>query len=162
MPDSPTPRVLAFGAELVAVHDELRSRLQRLRTAPHSAGSGLREHCAAFCRALATHHTSEDARAFPLLAREAPELAPVIAKLEEDHVLIAGLLQQIEELVDRLPDAPTPDERLRFERELDGIAAIMESHFSFEERRILDALDRLDPGVHSSVELFGMAPPGEH
>jgi len=161
MPRPSSPRVLAFGDELVAAHDELRDRLQRLRATPRDPSArGLREHCAAFCRALTAHHTSEDARAFPLLAREAPELAPVIAKLEEDHVLIAGLLERVEELVAGLPAAPGPDDLLRFERELDGVAAIMESHFSFEERRILDALDGLDPEAHTTVELFGIEPQG--
>jgi hemerythrin-like domain-containing protein len=161
MPDAPLPRIRALGDELVAVHDELRSRLQQLRAAPKDtspgAGRSLREHCTAFCRALTTHHSSEDTRAFPLLAQEAPELAPIIVKLAEDHELIAVLLQRVEELVDGLPDDPAPGEQLRFERELDGLAAIMESHFSFEERRILDALDRLDPEAHSTVELFGSA-----
>jgi iron-sulfur cluster repair protein YtfE (RIC family) len=134
--------------------------VQRLRSATHEARedpAGLREHCAAFCRALTIHHTSEDTHAFPLLAAEAPELRPVLAKLAEDHVLIAGLLQQVEELVVRLPAAPSPEELRRFEQALDGIAAIMESHFSFEERRILDALDELNPEAHSGVELFGIA-----
>ncbi|OLT11685.1 hypothetical protein BJF78_26380 [Pseudonocardia sp. CNS-139] len=150
-------RVRAFGDELLAVHDDLRNRLRALRSAP-SRGHGLREHCAAFCRALTTHHTSEDASAFPLLAAAAPELRPVLAKLAEDHVLVASLLTQVEELVAALPPEPSDVELTRFAQSIDGIAAIMESHFTFEERRIRDALDRLDPGAHTGEELFGITP----
>ena len=63
---------------------------------------------------------------FPALAQRYPELRPIVDKLVEDHRLIADIVARIEET-----DDP---------RELDGLAAIMESHFAFEERRILAAL----------------------
>jgi iron-sulfur cluster repair protein YtfE (RIC family) len=161
MVGSPVPRVRGFGAELVAVHDELRAHLRRLRAAPADPGNrdrDLRAHCAAFCTALTTHHTSEDARTFPVLADEVPELRPVIVKLREDHVLIAGLLERVRDLTDRLPAEPGAEEILRFEQELDGLAAIMESHFAFEERRVTAALDQLERAEHTAVELFGIEP----
>ncbi|GAB3374186.1 hypothetical protein GCM10027452_32160 [Micromonospora halotolerans] len=42
--------------------------------------------------------------------------------------------------------------------ELDGLAALLESHFSYEERKLAAALNRLggDP-----VELLGVTPPGD-
>ena len=76
---------------------------------------------------------------FPALRAAAPELTPVIGKLEEDHVLVAGILGQIRDLLAAPPDPAT------LQRELDGLTAILESHFSFEERRIAAALDRLGP-----------------
>jgi hypothetical protein len=39
--------------------------------------------------------------------------------------------------------------------ELDGLAAIVESHFAFEERRIHEALDALDALDGSAVDLLG-------
>jgi hypothetical protein len=151
-------RVRGLGEELFAVHDDLRARLRRLRAAPadaHALGRDLRLHCLAFCRALTVHHTGEDVHLFPLLAASAPELGPVIEKLAEDHVLIAGLLESLERLTAALPVDPGPDDVAAFEREVDGIAAIVESHFSFEERRIRQALDRLDPAEHRAPDLFG-------
>jgi iron-sulfur cluster repair protein YtfE (RIC family) len=165
MASSPVRRVRGFGAELVAVHDALRAHLRRLRAAPTDAGNrerDLRAHCAAFCSALTTHHTREDTRTFPLLADEVPELRLVIVKLQEDHVLIAGLLERVRDATDRLPAEPAPDEILRFERELDGLAAIMESHFAFEERRVTAALDQLERADHTAVELFGIDPMDPH
>jgi hypothetical protein len=56
--------------------------------------------------------------------------------MAEDHVFIARIVARVEEI------AGSRDPSLA--GELDGLAAIMESHFSFEERRIRDALDALD------------------
>jgi hypothetical protein len=137
----------------VRVHDGLRAELRALQLAaasgepPEREGRPLLAHCAAFCSALTRHHTGEDARAFPALAARFPDLAPLIAKLEEDHQLIGMLVGRIEAA------AGTP----RLAGELDGLAAIMESHFAFEERRILHALDELGTDV-PATELFGVDP----
>ncbi|AUG80596.1 hypothetical protein CFP65_5918 [Kitasatospora sp. MMS16-BH015] len=159
-------RLNALGAELHAIHRGLRAELTRLRTevAAHLAGHGprpreLRAHCLAFCAALTTHHTGEDAGAFPALAAAHPELRPVIAKLTEDHGLIAGILRSLDQLLTGLPDHPTPAEATRIQGELDGLAAILESHFGFEERRITAALDALPASAGTPVTLLG-APPG--
>ena len=73
-------------------------------------------------------------------------VSPVIGKLIEDHQLVAAILRQVRELLVSRPRTP-PAALLR---ELDGLTAILESHFSFEERRIAQALNTLDPG---SVDL---------
>ena len=41
-------------------------------------------------------------------------------------------------------------------RELDGLTAILESHFGYEERRLGQALDALDPGT-SIPDVFTLA-----
>jgi hypothetical protein len=125
-------RVAGARAQLVEIHDALREELAELRASRDAhlrAGraADLRAHCVAFCGAVTRHHTAEDGGVFDQLRQQFPELAPVIDKLIEDHALIAGLLQQLETTED-----------------FDGIAAILESHFSFEERRLGEALDRLE------------------
>jgi hypothetical protein len=63
----------------------------------------------------------------------------VIAKLEQDHAMIATLLADFE----RALDAPTPPARPdRLGSHIDGLAAIMESHFAYEERELLGVLGR--------------------
>ena len=133
-------RLKAFAAELVDLHDGLRADLARLRAGKPPAGDlpagdlpaggppagDLRAHCLTFCAALTRHHTDEDRDVFPALADRYPDLRPIVDKLVEDHRLIAGIVARIE-----ATDDP---------RELDGLAAIMESHFAFEERRVLAAL----------------------
>jgi hypothetical protein len=143
-------RVAGLSEQLIDVHRTLRERLAALRQeiADGAARPGFREdlpwHCLSFCGAVHAHHTSEDDQAFPALRDAAPELAPVIDKLIEDHHLVAAILRQVRELLaqDRPPPAPAA-----LLRELDGLTAILESHFSFEERRIAKALDTLDPNA---------------
>jgi hypothetical protein len=148
-------RVAALGRELVRVHDALREDLVSLRAAASSdvpAGSGrlLSAHCVRFCAALTRHHTAEDRRAFPALAAQHPELAPLIAKLEEDHRMIGGIVARIEEIADVVRSGGGS---ARLVGELDGLTAILESHFAFEERRIAGALDALGG---SPVDVLGL------
>jgi Hemerythrin HHE cation binding domain len=139
-------RLRALGQELVRVHDGLRDDLARLRTAvaaggPVPQGRSPVAHCLAFCAALTRHHTAEDATAFPALAARHPDLAPIVAKLVEDHAMISGIVGRVEAIsADLAAGAEAP----RLLGELDGLSAILESHFRFEERRIADALDGLD------------------
>jgi iron-sulfur cluster repair protein YtfE (RIC family) len=133
------PRLLALSEQLIEVHQALRERLASLRSDATAVPDDLLSHCLSFCAAIRTHHTGEDHQLFPALRAAAPELAPVIDKLEEDHGLVAGILGQIRALLTAPPDPKT------LQRELDGLTAILESHFSFEERRIAAALDTLGP-----------------
>ncbi|MET7403799.1 hemerythrin domain-containing protein [Dactylosporangium sp. NPDC005572] len=119
-------RAVALHAQLTEVHRLLLDRVDELRE-----GRPLLAHCLAFCAALTRHHRAEDEGLFAELVRARPSLAPAVAKLMEDHELIAMLLAKVEAAAD--PDAAA--------RELDGLAAIMESHFAFEERVLRDAPD---------------------
>jgi hypothetical protein len=153
---------VALSEQLIEVHQGLRERLADLRrqaaagdldTDGAPGAGGLLDHCLSFCSAVHTHHTGEDTGLFPALQAAAPELTPVIAKLAEDHTLVAGILQQVRDLL-AVPPGP---ETLR--RELDGLTAILESHFGFEERRLATALDALGPEARFPA-VFTLAPPG--
>jgi hypothetical protein len=162
--------VVALSEQLVRVHQELRERLASLRaeidsgttssisnsrttgiigttgTTGNSGPDDLLSHCLGFCTAIHTHHTGEDRQLFPALRAAAPELTPIVSKLEEDHVLVAGILRQIRDLLTARPaDSDLDPDPARLQREFDGLTAILESHFSFEERRIANALDALGP-----------------
>ena len=135
-------RLVALSEQLVRVHQELRERLAALRSDPQGPISqDLLSHCLSFCSAVHSHHTGEDQQLFPALRAAAPELGPVIGKLEEDHGLVAGIVGQLRDLLAARPAA----DPARLQRELDGLTAILESHFRFEERRIAAALDTLGP-----------------
>lgn len=145
-------RAAALSDQLIHVHQALRERLTSLRqqaagdTGLAAAEAALPEdllsHCLSFCAAVRTHHSGEDDKLLPALRAAAPELAPVIDSLIEDHDLVAGLLRRIREL---LAAGQTPSGRGALMRELDGLTAILESHFSYEERRLAKALDTLGP-----------------
>lgn len=142
----------ALSEQLIQVHQALRERLTSLRqqavgdTGPVAADPALPEdlltHCLSSCTAIHTHHSGEDDRLLPALRATAPELAPVVDNLIEDHALVAGILRRIREL---LTPGQTPSGAGALIRELDGLTAILESHFSYEERRIAKALDILGP-----------------
>ena len=130
-------RVASFAEELAAAHDRLTVRLAELRAAladgaPVPAGGGLADHCLAFCATVWTHHGAEDGGMLAALRVDRPDLAGRIDRLVEDHGLVAGLLTGVEDLVDR---AGTVD-RAGLVRELDGLAAVLASHFAYEERAV--------------------------
>jgi hemerythrin-like domain-containing protein len=137
-----TGRAVAWSRQLRQAHAALRQHLRELQAGLDSAqaGSLVPEHCLAFCTALTAHHHGEDSGLFAELVRTRPDLADVVRKLADDHQLIAGILATVRDLYDEAASA-TPDRRQVIRRELGGLAAIMESHFGYEERSISDAID---------------------
>jgi hemerythrin HHE cation binding domain-containing protein len=127
-------RLAAFGTQLIETHDRIRDELDRLRSGEVPARD-LRTHCLAFCAAITRHHTGEDDGVFPLLAQAHPSLRPVLAELRRDHEIVADVLRRIAEL-------PADG---AFQSELDTLAALLETHLTYEERKltaILDAVPR--------------------
>ncbi|WP_030244723.1 hemerythrin domain-containing protein [Streptomyces sp. NRRL S-350] len=151
-------RTAALSLQLSRAHQDLRRRLADVRTnlgrrRPHD--DTLLTHCLAFCTALTNHHQGEDDGLFAQLLLERPDLAPTVAKLVEDHGFISAILARVRELAEladlaarAAPAAgssdtgpPGPADLAAIGRELDGLAAIMDSHFAYEERAIGAALD---------------------
>jgi hypothetical protein len=123
----------AFGNQLVRVHLWLREELAALREGDVRPRD-LRAHCLIFCSALERHHTGEERDAFGELAEHVPELRPVLEELRRDHRIVEECLRRLEALED-------PAE---IRGELDGLAALLETHLTYEERRIVAALNALD------------------
>jgi iron-sulfur cluster repair protein YtfE (RIC family) len=101
--------------------------------------------CHGFCAALTAHHAGEDRELFPAIAEQHPEVHDALHYLRQDHSMIAHLLAGLAAAVAR---AAPPAE---LDRHLEGLAAIMESHFRYEERQLLAVLETLaldaDPGT---------------
>lgn len=159
---SSADRLAAVGNQMIEIHLWLGAELARLRASLDADGLGearpsrdLRAHCLTFCAALGRHHTGEDAGAFRLLADEVPELRPVLANLITDHEVVAGILGRVEELLG--DPAPVPVAHLR--AELDGLAALLESHFRYEEKRLVTALNALTGRPGTVEELLGLTAP---
>jgi hypothetical protein len=128
-------RFLAYGNQLIEIHIGLRDLLADLREGivPET---DLGTHCVAFCAAVTRHHTGEDTEVFPLLAARHPELRDFLARLERDHQVIAGMLTRVRAVADRGGDV---------RQELDGLAAVLETHFIGEEKRLVAVLNAIDP-----------------
>ncbi|WP_017610069.1 hemerythrin domain-containing protein [Nocardiopsis xinjiangensis] len=143
MAEGDQTRLIAWGNEMRTVHERLREALRVTRDALREGRSGesatrdLLLFCHGFCTALDGHHQSEDRTLFPAIAAAYPELRGTLRQLEQDHSMISHLLTGLQASVDR--SAP-PDE---LERHLEGISAVMESHFRYEERRLLTVLGTL-------------------
>lgn len=157
---SPADRLAAVGNQMIEIHLWLSAELARLRADLDTAGDArpsrdLRGHCLKFCAALGRHHTGEDAGAFRLLAEQVPELRPVIANLITDHEVVAGILERVEALL--AGDTAVPLAQVR--GELDGLAALLESHFRYEEKRLVSALNALTGRPGTAEELLGPTVP---
>jgi hemerythrin-like domain-containing protein len=129
-------RLTAFGNQLVESHIRLRELLAQLREGTYT-GPDLRTHCLAFCRVLAGHHSAEDDGGFPVLAEHYPELRPVLAELTRDHHQIAEVLARLTTLAEANADVDR--------RELDTLAALLETHLVYEEKKLVAALNHLRP-----------------
>jgi hemerythrin-like domain-containing protein len=146
VPEAEPHRLIAWDRELADAHQRLRQALQVARAAldtgdtvgVQSARADLTLYCHGFCAALGGHHGGEDTALFPQLSAQYPALRPAIVKLRQDHELIAGLLTQFDQAISS--DAPPAELSLQ----LDGLAAIMESHFRYEERQLLGPLSALE------------------
>jgi hypothetical protein len=156
---SPADRLAAVGNQMIEIHLWLRAELARLRESLGDARPprDLRAHCLTFCAALGRHHTGEDAGAFRVLADEVPELRPVLANLIVDHEVVAGILERVEALL--ADDTAVPLAQVR--GELDGLAALLESHFRYEEKRLVSALNALTGRPGTAEELLGLTVPGK-
>lgn len=133
--DDETARLTALGNQLIDTHIRLLDALDDLRSGAPPAGD-LATHCLAFCAAVTRHHTEEDRTVFPHLAARHPELRELLDGLERDHRSIAAILDRVAELAAD-PDADGA------RAELDGLAAILESHFHWEEKRLVAVLNRI-------------------
>jgi hypothetical protein len=154
-------RAVALSLQLAQAHQELRNRLGTLRAdlgRRPPPGDGLATHCLAFCAAITAHHEGEDAGMFAELLRHRPDLAGTVDKLVEDHGMIAWILSRIASLAGDA--AGLHGAALEaISGELDGLAAIVESHFSFEERAISAALDGGTPDTGWSEMVFRFRSP---
>lgn len=101
-----------------------------------------------FCAALSGHHRAEDGSLFPELVRARPDLAPVVAKLTQDHNMIEHLIGELRKAV---ADSTDPEVA---HRHLDGIEAVMETHFKYEEKQLGAVLDGMDADF-DRTEIFG-------
>lgn len=161
------PHDRAVGQHLVDVHDGLRAELVQLRglieqvaagamdtgsARSHIAEMTLRQndwtlgaYCASYCRIVTTHHTIEDQSMLPHLRSADPRLAPVVDRLQEEHVVIHELLEQVDRALVGLVSEPV-DGMAALRAAVDRLTDGLLSHLSYEERELVEPLARL--GMH--------------
>lgn len=153
----------ASGQHLVDVHDHLRAELEQLYDLIGQVEAGtldagrarslintmtmrqndwaLGAYCQSYCRLVTTHHTIEDTSMFPHLRGRDPGLVPVIDRLEEEHHVIAGVLDEVDRaLVTVVGQGVAGLAGLR--AAVDLLSDTMSSHLSYEERELVEPLAR--------------------
>jgi len=155
---------LAAGRHLIDVHDGLRAELDRLRDvlAQVAAGSTdpaalrtffnrmtirqnhwtLGAFCESYCRAVTVHHTIEDESVFPHLGRSDERLGAVLERLGAEHEQIAAMLDGIDAALVALV-AEEQGALVKVQAAVDLVTDAMKSHFSYEERELIEPLARL-------------------
>ncbi|MGR6319444.1 LLM class flavin-dependent oxidoreductase [Micromonospora soli] len=157
-----TPHDQAVGAHLVDVHDHLRQELAQVRDllgqvrrGVVSAGAAravlnqmtmrqnnwtLGAYCAAYCTVVTQHHGLEDNSVFPHLRRADPGLAPVLDRLEAEHVVIHDVVEGVDRaLVDLIRN---PGDFTEIQKAVDLLTDTLLSHLSYEEQQIVEPLAR--------------------
>ena len=165
----PDPRRLftveeqANGQHLIDVHDALRQELERLRdlvsqVAEGTVGIGaarsfihtmaLRQNswtlgafCASYCRIVSSHHTLEDRSVFPHLRRRDGRLSTVVDRLEQEHRVIADILEQVDRAL--VAVVSQPEGMASLHQAIDLLTDALLSHLSYEERELVEPLSRL-------------------
>jgi iron-sulfur cluster repair protein YtfE (RIC family) len=150
------------GEHLVLIHDMYRAELARVQELLERVAAGsvepselrgmvadlsmrrtyeaLGAFCERFCSAVDTHHRIEDAYVFPALRTASAELGEVIDRLSEEHLVIAGLLTDLDDRVVAMVDDPSqlPSVRDALTRLAEGLL----SHLAYEEEQLVDPLGR--------------------
>ena len=150
------------GAHLVEVHDALRGELARLKDIVEQVVAGeqdaararnaineltmrqnnwtLGAYCQQYCRFVTGHHGLEDRSIFPHLRSREPSLAPVLDRLEREHVVIHDVLEQLDDALVGLVSGASGTAELQ--RVVDRLGGELLAHLSYEEHELVGPLDR--------------------
>lgn len=153
----------ARARHLVEIHDHLRGELAQVREIVRQVAEGavdvgrarseinrmtMRQnnwtagaYCASYCRLVTMHHTAEDVMLFPQLKRLDPGLAPVVERLEQEHHVIAGVLESVDAGLVAL--VAEPERVPELIAAVDQLSDALLSHLSYEEHQLIEPLARL-------------------
>ncbi|MDQ1691692.1 MAG: hypothetical protein QOD87_1800 [Pseudonocardiales bacterium] len=157
-----TRRAEAVGQHLIDVHDHLRQELTEVRDIIRQVIEGalgvgdarsvintmtlrqnnwtLGAYCASYCRTVTQHHALEDAQIFPHLRKSDSGLVPVIDRLEEEHVVIHEVLEDVDAALVRV--IGETNDFTGLQEAVDILTDTLLSHLSYEEREIVEPLAR--------------------
>jgi hypothetical protein len=110
---------------------------------PADGVEALRRHWRGYDQVLLAHHEAEDSFIFPLYGRSHPELADVIARLEDQHHDLDARIADIDAWLAKLPDLGIVEP---LAAALDAFEAAIITHLDLEEEHIVPLMV-LDPPV---------------
>ncbi|PZG40888.1 nitroreductase family deazaflavin-dependent oxidoreductase [Spongiactinospora gelatinilytica] len=131
----------SLGEMLRKVHESFRTELLIIRKEIAASGpvlgAQLRVNCLTMCQNLTVHHGHEDNGMFPALDRSNPELAPALARLREEHEVVARLLDDLKAVL--AADAPEP---AVLAGEVERLTTDLLAHLDYEEEQLLPILNK--------------------
>ncbi|MGC4110244.1 MAG: hemerythrin domain-containing protein [Nocardioides sp.] len=159
-----SPQQEVYHRHLVEIHDHLRSELDRLhglvdevrrgvltagaaRSAVHEMSLrqnnwALGAYCQSYCGFVNGHHSLEDASVFPHLRRAEPDAGPVLDRLAAEHVVIHGLLDDVDRVLVALVREQGAAELDAVDEALRTLGDRLLSHLAYEERELRGPLAR--------------------
>lgn len=168
-PTAYLPAQLAAPQHLIDIHDHLRQELARVRDVVDQVREGhlqvgqarsiintmamrqntwtLGAFCQSYCRVVTGHHTLEDRSVFPHLRRAEPGVAPVLDRLEEEHAVIADVLDRLDRALVGLAreegyGVQGREALAELSHSVDLLTDTLLSHLSYEERELSGPLAR--------------------
>jgi hypothetical protein len=157
------------------IHDHLRAELAQVRDLVEQVRAGhlhvgqarsaintmtmrqnnwtLGAYCASYCRIVTGHHTLEDRSDYPHLPAADGALAPVIDRLEAEHVTVHGLVERLDRALVGLVDDRAPGSAAdgygnagrtaldELATSVDELTTTLLEHLDYEEGAIGPALD---------------------
>lgn len=133
------PAASSFGEGLRLIHGAFRRELALIRDEVRASGAVIgaqvRVNCLTFCAGLGIHHRGEDTMIFPTVIDRFPEAAAAVAQLQDEHVAIAALLDELRQV---LADPAVPQDRLL--ADVERLTAGVESHLDREETELIPLL----------------------
>jgi hypothetical protein len=156
------PNAEVIGNHLTEVHGNLRKELEKILDALEQVKTGampvgrarsalnemtmrqnnwsLGAYCAAYCTRLTRHHGIEDESIFPHLRGADAALAPVIDRLELEHVIIHEVIEGIDRALVNL--VRTEDDFTELQDAMDILSDSLLSHLAYEEQQLSEPLAR--------------------
>jgi len=157
------------GEHLRMIHDHLRQNMDVLARLIERAGQGqttadevARETgqltmvanyrrfgtlCGQYCMFVEAHHGIEDAAIFPRLADRSPVMKAISERLQAEHVVVHGLLEELVDALNTLVSDPAEAHFAAARDTYETLARVLLSHLGYEEEAIGDALGHYGIGV---------------
>lgn len=164
-----SPGQQAAPQHLVDIHNGLRSELNQVRDIVDQVRRGHRSvgaarsvintmtmrqnnwtlgaYCESYCRIVTGHHTLEDRSIFPHLRRSEPGLGEVLGRLEDEHHVIADVIDRLDRALVAVVGTENSGEHGRqaledLQAQVDLLTDTMLSHLAYEERELIGPLAR--------------------